>query len=110
MATNLAGYIIAYSDENYEGPSILPQTSVNETVPRSIYKTIDGAEKELQKWVKTLPSFSPALYGEVFPFENTTARKELEKKGSALYGWAKDELDDGSIVQYGVYIIALMWG
>jgi hypothetical protein len=108
MATNnLAGYIISYSDENYEGPSILPQTDI---IPRSIYKTVDAAEKDLEKWVKTLPSFSPALYGEVFPFENTTVKKELEKKGSALYGWAKDELDDGSIVQYGVYIMALTWG
>jgi hypothetical protein len=109
MATNTAGYIIAYSDENYEGPSILPQTTVDGAIPRCIYKTVDGAEKGLQKWVKSLP-FSPALYGEVFPFENTTARNELEKKGSALYGWVKDELDDGSFVQYGVYIMALTWG
>ena len=105
--TNIAGYIIAYSDENYEGPAILLQTDV---IPRCIYKTVESAERDLNIWIKDLPSFSPALYGEIFPFENTTARKELEKKGFALYGWAKDKADDGSIVQYGAYIMVLKWG
>jgi len=105
--SNIAGYVIMYSDENYEGASILPQTDI---IPRCIYKNLESAERDLQKWVKELPSFSPASYGEVFPFENTTAHKELEKKGFALYGWSKDIMDDGSVEQYGVYIMALKWG
>jgi len=72
--------------------------------PRCVYGTIDAAENALNKLIGGLKSFSPALYGEVYPFENTTARAEIASKGRAVYGWAKEVDDEGEIIQYGIFI------
>jgi hypothetical protein len=106
---NVAGYIIAYSDDTYDGPSIIALNDMLDVNPREIHRTIEAAEKRVSEIVKEMPLFSQALYGEVFPFENTSMKNEIEKKGFGLYGWYKDVFDDGSVVQYGVYIMALKW-
>jgi hypothetical protein len=104
--SSVAGYIIAYSDDDYEGPSILPR---EDWTPRCMYRTVEGAEAALKEWIKDLDSFSPALYGEVYPFENTTARQEISKKGYAIYGWAKTVVDDEIVEEYGIYISEVKW-
>ena len=103
MAKNVVGYILAYSDEYYEGPAIVPSPAV---MPRKLYRTIDEAEAALETWKKTLPTFQAIMYGEVYPYDKTTAREQIQKKGYALYGWTIDEVDDEP-VRYGLYICAL---
>jgi hypothetical protein len=99
-----AVYMIVFSHEDYDGVNIVPSSEVT---PRCVYNTIDGAELALKKLIENLSNFSPALYGEVYPFENTTASNEIAKKGHAVYGWfreSSDDEDDDEIIQYGVYI------
>jgi hypothetical protein len=97
-------YIIVFSHEDYDGSNIIPSAVI---APRRVYTSIDSAEAALKEVIQKLESFSPALYGEVFPFENTTAREEIEKKGNAVYGWAKDVTDEGDVIHYGIYIDTL---
>ena len=99
-----AMYIILFSHEDYDGSNIIPSADIT---PRCVYASIDAAENALKKLVDGLKNFTPALYGEVYPFENTTARAELTSKGRAVYGWTKDAADDGEIIQYGIYIESL---
>ena len=97
-------YIIVFSHEDYDGSNIIPSADI---APRRVYTSIDAAEAALKEVIQKLDNFSPALYGEVYPFENTTAREEIEKKGKAVYGWAKDVTDEGDIIHYGIYIDTL---
>ena len=87
-------FLIIFSDE-------IPSADIT---PRCVYGTIEAAEAALNKLIGGIKSFSPALYGEVYPFENTTARAEIASKGRAVYGWAKDLDDDGDVIQYGIFI------
>jgi len=97
----VAGYVLAYSDGSHEGPSILPQGDAS---PRVLYKTIEEAEKALDDWKKKIDTFLPVLYGEVYPYEKTSAREEIQKKGYAVYGWAVDEDE-----RYGIFILEIRW-
>jgi|UniRef100_A0A6C0K0J0 hypothetical protein len=97
-------FMIVFSHEDYNGANIIPS---DDTTPRIVYATIDGAENALTQMIEGLSNYSPALYGEAYPIENTTARNEIAKKGSAVYGWTRDAGDDGEIIQYGIYIIVL---
>jgi hypothetical protein len=97
-------YIILFSHEDYDGSNIIPSADI---APRRVYPSIEAAEAALNEVIHKLHNFSPALYGEVYPFENTTAREEIAKKGKAVYGWAKDITDDGDVIQYGIYIDTL---
>jgi hypothetical protein len=97
-------YIILFSHEDYNGANIIPS---NDIAPRRVYSSIDAAENALQTLIGELKNFTPTLYGEAFPFENTTARDELATKGRAVYGWTKDVTEDGEIIQYGIYIDTL---
>jgi hypothetical protein len=101
--SKIAGYMICYSDSVYNGPYILP---LDDTMPRMIHPTFEGAETMMRKWLTTVGTFQPALYGSVYPFEDTTAAKEMESKGFALYGWVDDESEDE---RYGIYIVAIPW-
>jgi hypothetical protein len=96
-------FMIMFSHEDY-GANVVPAADIT---PRCVYVTIDAAENALNKLISELKNFTPALYGEVYPFENTTARAEIASKGRAVYGWTKDVGDDGEIIQYGVYIETL---
>ena len=87
-------FLIVFSDE-------IPSADIT---PRCVYGTIDAAEAALNKLIGGLKNFSPALYGEVYPFENTTARAEIASKGSAVYGWTKEVDDEGDVIRYGMYI------
>lgn len=93
--------MLAYSDDTYEGPSILPQ---GDAMPRVLYKTIDEAESALQTWKTKMDTFLPVLYGEVYPYEDTNAREQIQKKGYAVYGWVVDEE-----ARYGVFILEVRW-
>jgi hypothetical protein len=99
--------MIVFSHEDYDGANIIPS---DEVTLRCVYGTIDAAEHALNKLIGNLTNYSPTLYGEVYPIENTTARNEIEKKGSAVYGWTRETSDDGDIIQYGIYIIMLPIG
>jgi len=104
--TSVAGYMLLYSDDVYEGPSILPGTQM---IPKVLYKTIEEAEAALEVWKKKLPKFLPVLYGEVYPYDRTTARDEIKKKGYAIYGWAIVDEDDEDPVRYGMHILEVRW-
>jgi hypothetical protein len=104
MSNTVVGYMLAYSDEYYEGPSILPS---GDLMPRQIYRTIDDAEAALEKWKNKLSTFQPIMYGEVYPYDKTTAREQIQKKGYALYGWTTDDTDDEP-VRYGLFIMAVI--
>jgi hypothetical protein len=99
----IAGYIIGFSDSSNE--FTLPD--VNDT-PRVLYKTLNEAEQGLKKMIASYEVFTPALYGEVYPFENTTPQKELERTGRAIYGWIQYESEDG-IQRVSVCIFTLPW-
>jgi hypothetical protein len=96
--------MIVFSHVDYDGANIIPSIEVT---PRCAYSTIDAAENALNKLIANLTNYSPALYGEVYPIENTTARNELTKRGSAVYGWTTEVTDDGDTTQYGICIIML---
>ena len=87
-------FLIVFSDE-------IPSADIT---PRCVYGTIDAAEAALNKLIGGLKNFSPALYGDVYPFENTTARAEIASKGRAVYGWTKEVDDEGDVIRYGIYI------
>jgi len=99
------GYILTYSDDVYEGPSILPGSDV---MPRVLYRTIGEAEEALELWKKKIDNFMPVLYGQVYPYENTTAREQIQKKGYAVYGWTSDISEDEP-VRYGIFILQVKW-
>ena len=88
--SEVIGYMLTYSDDVYEGPSILPGVDV---MPRVLYRTIGEAEEALELWKKKIDNFMPVLYGQVYPYENTTAREQIQKKGYAVYGWTSDVSD-----------------
>ena len=97
--------MLAYSDEYYEGPSILPS---GDLMPRRLYKTIEDAESALEIWKKKLSTFQPIMYGEVYPYDKTTAREQIGKKGYALYGWTTEETDDEPM-RYGIFIFTVIF-
>ena len=99
-------YIIVFSHEDYDGSHIIPSADI---APRRVNASIEAAEAALNTLIESLNEFSPALYGEVYPFENTTAREEIAKKGKAVYGWAKDITDEGDVIRYGIYIDTLLF-
>ena len=99
----IAGYIIGFSDSSNEFTLADP-----EDTPRVLYKTLDEAEIALKKMIGKYEVFTPALYGQVYPYENTTARKELERVGRAIYGWIQYENEDG-IQRVSVCIFSIPW-
>ena len=103
--SQVAGYIVCFTDEDYE--AIFPAA---DAVPRAIYRSREDAEAALQQWVKSFETFKPVLYGEAFPYDKTTAAKELETKGRALYGWVSLEDEDGDELRYGLCIVSIVWG
>jgi hypothetical protein len=100
----IAGYILGLSDSSSEFFLADPDET-----PRVLYKTLQEAETALKIWLKEFRSFNPALYGEVYPYENTTAAKELELKGRAVYGWGLYHEDDEDIRPHAICIFSLPW-
>jgi hypothetical protein len=71
-----------------------------EDTPRVLYKSYEAATTALKAMVKKHKAV-PILYGEVFPYENTTFESTLAAKGCAFYGYIEKEIDGD------VYRIAL---
>lgn len=99
----IAGYVLGFSD-SFE----FVLADADET-PRVLYRTVREAEAALKEWIKEFKSFNPALYGEVYPYDNTTALKELERTGRAIYGWGLYEDDDENIRPRPVCIFSIPW-
>jgi len=99
----IAGYIIGFTDSSNEITLADP-----EDTPRVLYKTLGEAEIGLKKMIASYEVFMPALYGEVYPFENTTVQKELQRLGRAIYGWIQYENEDG-IQRVSVCIFSISW-
>ena len=100
----IAGYILGLSDSSHEYILADPDET-----PRVLYRTLKDAENALKEWVKEFHSFNPALYGEVYPFDNTTPIKELERTGRAIYGWGKYEDDDENDRPMPLCIFSIPW-
>jgi len=97
-----AGYVIVFSDEDYN--AIFPDI---ETVPPILHRTIEDASAAIDTWAKTFDRFRTALYGQAYPYESTTLANEIVEKGIAVYGWAEMTDDEGDLIRYALCIMAL---
>ena len=93
------GYLITFSDDDYD--SILP---AKDSLPRVVYRSLEEAVRVLESWAKTFDLFRPALYGEAYPYENTTLAAEVAKTGRGIYGWVEMVDEDGEVTRYGLSI------
>jgi hypothetical protein len=98
----VAGYVLVFSDEDYD--AVFPTT---DAVPRVLYPSAEAAVNAVQTWAKTFDRFRPVLYGQAYPYENTSFVGELAKTGRALYGWAEMEDEDGETTRFGLCVTAL---
>ena len=100
----IAGYVLGLSDSSHEFFLADP-----EETPRVLYRTLHEAETALKVWIKEFRSFNPALYGEVYPYENTSASRELERVGRAVYGWGLYADDDEDVRPRPLCIFSISW-
>lgn len=84
------GYIITFSNGDYE--NVIPNADI---VAREIYTSIEDAVASIN--LQKLNGFTPVLYGQVYPFNNTTLKEEVEQKSRGIYGWIKEDNDHISI-------------
>jgi hypothetical protein len=99
----IAGYVLVFSDDAYE--AIFPTA---DTIPRRLYESQEAVKAALDAWANTFETFRPVLYGQAYPYENTTFEGELSRKGRALYGWAELRDEDGDLIRYGLCATALL--
>lgn len=95
-------YVIAFADDEYD--AVIPAA---DAVPRLFYGSLEEAVRAVDAWSKSFDVFRPALYGQAYPYENTTLAQEVAKSGRALYGWAEFSDEDGETTRYGLCIVAL---
>lgn len=100
----IAGYVLGLSDSSSEFIIADPDET-----PRVLYRTLQEAETALKLWLKEFISFNPALYGQVYPYENTSAAKELERTGRAVYGWGLYPEDDEDVRPRPICIFSISW-
>lgn len=100
----IAGYVLGLSDSSREIILAHPDET-----PRVLYKTLQEAEAALKLWLKEFRFFNQALYGQVYPYENTTPAKELETTGRAVYGWVLYPEDDEDVRPRPICIFSLPW-
>ena len=81
-----AGYIITFCDGEYD--NVIP---TEDMMPRQIYKSLEDALTTLTSYTDMLDGFTPILYGEVYPFEKTTLKQEVEQKGRGIVGWMNED-------------------
>jgi hypothetical protein len=81
-----SGYIITFCDGDYD--NVIP---TEDMVPRKIYRSLEEAMNALNQYTEKLEEFNPILYGEVYPFEKTTLKQEVEQKGRGIVGWLKED-------------------
>lgn len=104
---SVIGYLLAFSDEDYD--AVLP--AEGDFAPaRVLYKSLEAATKVVEGWGKMFDSFRPALYGQAYPYENTTLVAEISRTGRGLYGWAEMKDEDGDVIRYGLCIVAIKSG
>jgi len=92
MSASSACYILSICDGDYD--NIIPD---HEILPRQIYRTLEEAIASLKGFTTNFQGFVPILYGEVYPFEGTSLKKEVEQKGRGIYGWATMDSERVSI-------------
>ncbi len=101
---SIVGYLLAFSDEDYD--AVLP--AEGDFAPaRVLYRSLDAAVKAVEGWGKLFDNFRPALYGQAYPYENTTLAGEIQRTGRGLYGWAEVVDEDGDVIRYGLSIVAI---
>ena len=101
--SQIAGYVLVFSDEDYD--AVFPQD--DPAVRRVLYPTVDAAVAAIKRWAEAFDLFRPVLYGQAFPYENTTFESELARTGRAMYGWAEMVDEDGEVTRYGLCAVAL---
>jgi hypothetical protein len=76
--------------------------------PHVVFTTVSDAKRGLESFIKIFDGFIPAAYGEVYPFESVTFEQEIQRSGSALYGWAtlKGE-DEETVSKVGISLLRL---
>ena len=68
-----------------------------------VYTSYADARAAIQKYTTSCQAFVAALYGEAFPFENTTFEEVMQKNGYASIGWIR-VMDDEDEVEHKVPI------
>jgi hypothetical protein len=53
----------------------------------TVYLSLEAAKDALKAAAARFPSFQQVLYGEAYPFENTTFDQVLATRQQAIYGW-----------------------
>lgn len=98
----MAVYLITYTDE--AGDTILPD---DENLPRVLYTSVVNAEAVAKKWMAGLDEHRFALYGQAYPYDQTTLEQEVSKKGAGTVGWISFEDEDGDKYSYTIQIVSL---
>lgn len=98
----MAVYAVTYIDE--AGDTILPE---DEHLPRVFYGSIQAAESVAKKWMNEFDKHRWTLYGEAYPYDQTTLEQEVRTKGRAPVGWVTFEDEDGDSITYTIQIIAM---
>jgi hypothetical protein len=84
----MIGYTIAFSDTMSSDMVFLP---AHKDV--LVYSDLGSALLALKGFTVNM-NFVPILYGETFPYENTTFEDTLNQKGFAVYGVCDYVIDD----------------
>lgn len=75
----MIGYTLILSDTVSSNMAFLPDADT------LVYTKLEAAIMALKGFAATLNT-TPILYGETFPYEDTSFEAELEQKGFAIYG------------------------
>ena len=95
-------YAVVYVDES--GDTILPD---DENLPRVLYSSMKASEEAARRWMKTFDCHRFALYGEAYPYDETTLEQEVRTKGRGTVGWITMEDEDGDKLLYAIQIIVM---
>ena len=98
-----AGYLVVYADDATD--TVIPD---DESIPRVMYKTLEAARAAAVEWMETFSAHRFALYGEAYPYDNTTLEAEVGSKGRGVIGWVSYDDEDGRTT-YTIQVLALSY-
>ncbi len=78
--------------------------------PRTLFASVADAKRALESFAATFDGFTPVAYGQAYPFESITFEQELQRNGTALYGWATikgDSEDEDDVTKVGIALMRL---
>lgn len=97
------GYLIVYADDATD--MVIPD---DESIPRVLYRSLAEARTAAVEWMETFTARRMALYGEAYPYDNTTLEAEVDSKGRGVVGWVSYDDEDGRTT-YTIQIVAMSY-